>query len=478
MSIFHRNDSKSKEINARIRHALYYLGQTQKSLDDPSTIQSMYPQIKNAWAKLTNPHLKLDFIWAVKEYQNRNGLWEDYEHWLQECIEQSDFDSITKEGKWALYNNWGTVAYYRGEAHRALQILQTALELAYEEQSSQKISKTLSNMAGICASIGQWPQTIALCERALLQTNDILEQAEVFLHLSRAYSDLKQFENALNYADLALKNFITGNGEHGSGYARANFQLGRVYLELKQIEKAVNFWQRAQQEAQQLEDKVLLASCHTQLARAYGYLGQFIESQEELLEAIPLQEAMSDNNNLIFSLYTLGQLQVATQQMDKAQGYLERALSIARQLNHPNKLAALLNDVGQIYTALNLRAEAVTLLHESVALREQLQDENGLAVSLTNLATALWISGSRQEAFIQLKRAYITQSEKPSKLLFTILNNIIKLAEVNGQYQVALHYIEIALSTEDAIYFVDMEHYRKWQEKLNSKIIHSKDGNE
>ena len=72
------------------RHRDYYLALVDEDRQNWQRIEAVYGQIKQAWQRTLGeadkPRL-LDFVWALRLYQERRGLWQDYLAWANHGLE-------------------------------------------------------------------------------------------------------------------------------------------------------------------------------------------------------------------------------------------------------------------------------------------------------------------------------------------------------------------------------------------------------
>lgn len=201
-------------------------------------------------------------------------------------------------------------------------------------------------------AIAQWQQA----ERLFRATGDGVRQAIVLSHLSLAYQELGQWQDAASTVQAAialLQPDATGDEsrERSPILAQVLDVLGRLQLSRGQAEAALTTWRRAEglyQEHQSVEQDRLLRNRVNQ-AQALQSLGLYRQAGEALTE---ISKALADQPNSLLKadgLRSLGNVLRVTGDLTASQQVLQQSLTVAEAIADLEAIAHALFSLG--YTA-------------------------------------------------------------------------------------------------------------------------------
>lgn len=114
------------------RHRAHYLALANADWHDWRRIEAAYPQLKWAWANTpAEDEARMAFIWALRIYQTRRGLWRDRLTWSKAGLALSQSLGNRKD-EGTLLNNIGAVYHNLGQRQEALAYYQRALPILEE----------------------------------------------------------------------------------------------------------------------------------------------------------------------------------------------------------------------------------------------------------------------------------------------------------------------------------------------------------
>ena len=152
------------------RHARHYLALANADRKDWRRIEAAWPQIQHAWRWVTDvkkdADLVLEYVWALREYQNMRGLWRVEMDWITRGLEAARASGRRKD-EGTLLHNLAWVYSALGDKQRALAQYEAALAIRREVGDRSGESVTLYNMAMIYRERGAYREAIAALERVV-----------------------------------------------------------------------------------------------------------------------------------------------------------------------------------------------------------------------------------------------------------------------------------------------------------------------
>src|SRR5262245_54833654 len=84
-SSVHRQ-GQNRMAEATARHRAHYLALVKEDPQDWQRIEAIYGQVKQAWRSVAGESV-LEFVHELAMYQERQGLWQDRESWLNRALQ-------------------------------------------------------------------------------------------------------------------------------------------------------------------------------------------------------------------------------------------------------------------------------------------------------------------------------------------------------------------------------------------------------
>ncbi|MBP2330432.1 tetratricopeptide (TPR) repeat protein [Kibdelosporangium banguiense] len=192
--------------------------------------------------------------------------------------------------------------------------------------------------------------------------------AEVWLQnsIALAYRDLRQYDSALEYFQLALAGWRAEGVRWGEAWALRD--IGGVYNLLGRNAEAIGTLNESLAIHLEEDDTWGEATALALLARANHSLGQFEQALPQLDRALEIRRDHGDQRNVGNALNDLSQLHDSLGQFDQAMAEAEEALDIHRAVEYwhgeataHERLAAVLDHTGQAEAAAEHWRAAITL---------------------------------------------------------------------------------------------------------------------
>jgi tetratricopeptide (TPR) repeat protein len=155
---------------AAVAHRDHYLGLANENNEDWQAIEQIYAQIKFAWQQFADrdtPENNLaQFVWAMRIYQERRGLWEDKLSWAERALDGARKNEDQKTAA-SMLINIGYVYDALGEKQQALDKYNEALPLYRQVGDKGGEATTLNNIGGVYSALGEKQQALDKYNEAL-----------------------------------------------------------------------------------------------------------------------------------------------------------------------------------------------------------------------------------------------------------------------------------------------------------------------
>ncbi len=164
------HDAAQKKVPeaATVRHRTYYLGEVDQDRENWSHIKELYGQLKHAWASAQPLNLEtaLSFVYALRIYQERRGLWHDELAWTEAALGLAQAAGNAAETG-TLLNNIGFIYSALGEKNKALDFFNQALPLRQQVGDIGGEATTLNNIGRAYSDLGANDKALDFYNQAL-----------------------------------------------------------------------------------------------------------------------------------------------------------------------------------------------------------------------------------------------------------------------------------------------------------------------
>jgi tetratricopeptide (TPR) repeat protein len=262
-----RTDEEAAE-----RHRDYYLGLVNADREYWRQIEAAYGQIKWAWAAAPDDERLLDFIWALRIYQERRGLRRDQIDWIERGLRIAEAQGL-RSYLAVLLNNIGRVYNSLGQRQKALEYYEQALPIQEEAGDRAGLAATLNNIGSVYNSLGQRQKALEYYEQVRLIAEEVGDRyglAVTLSNIGHVYDNLGQRQKALEYYEQARP--IREEVGDRAGEAVTRFNIAIVYRQEGRLAEAVVQLRRVVEldelvQSPDLEqDRAILAQLEAELA--------------------------------------------------------------------------------------------------------------------------------------------------------------------------------------------------------------------
>ncbi|MDW8276540.1 MAG: tetratricopeptide repeat protein [Anaerolineales bacterium] len=270
----------------------------------------------------------------------------------------------------------------------------------------------------------------------------LLEAGERALNLSAFDEAFRFFQRALNLL----------HPRQTRDLAHVHLKIGEAFYRAGEFVDSVKSTEKALSLARQLSTSILLAACLAQLGQIYAEMGNYLEAETTLRQALPMARAagIPARPTLARILYGLGNVYWRLGQPEQARTFCAESRDLARQIGDTHTLLLALNRLGVVMGTLGDAPTEEELYREALSLAVSVGNRERAAVALNNLGALADERGDLPQA----QRYYLQAIEMAREIgaqqslalyLINLGHSEIRL----GQFQEATEHLREGLALAD-----------------------------
>ena len=218
---------------------------------------------------------------------------------------------------------------------------------------------------------------------------------------------------------------------------------GQVLLLVGKWEESKSAFQQALNEAELLDDKLLVARAYNNLGNLQILKGDYPEAHISLNRASLLFEELKDQKGIIKVFGYIGELNFRQGKYDDAKAYFEKSLQINEVLSEPLNLSNIVSNLGLTYMNKGEFDKGISVQEKQMELAQQWNDKKGLATLYTNTGIVLLEKGSYDEALKCFEQGLNLTEELGNRLLNSIcIGSMGSVYQRQGKYKEAMEFFE------------------------------------
>lgn len=267
-----------------------------------------------------------------------------------------------------------------------------------------------------------------------------LGQAWALRNIGIAYAISGRPDAAEAYMQEALALFERLENMRGIGLTLSN--LATVYQQLGKLDKSIEFYSRSIRYLQLVPDLApFYAQALANLGSLFAELEQYDLAVEYHQRALELHRQSDNPRGMFFSYVTLGSLQQAAKDFEKAEKFFQEAMDIASELGEEDLVARVLLAQAQLLKDQGNLEEAIVRLQKAEELTSAIQSAYLLANVYLAMAETQLILGLVDKAAESLARLEaLGERVKEGVLDYFIPQIRARVAEALGDYENAYKY--------------------------------------
>lgn len=290
-------DVAKEEIDETVteRHRTYYMGLANEDPKDWRRIEAVYGQIKWAWQATTDDESRLDWIWALRTYQQLRGLWRDQLDWYEIGLAAAKaLERRKAEGD--MLNNVGMVYRQLRQDDDALENFRQAFSIFEEIKDWQAMAVALNNAGLVYHDLEQYHDLLNIFRKAF-STFKVAGNLEGILsslnNIGGIHRQLEQNGEALEIYEKALE--IARKGGKLEAMATILNNIGETHRQLEQNDEALNAYLQALSISEEVGDRYIESIIRYNMAIIYLEEGYLYKAEIQLKIAAKLSEQVQSS---------------------------------------------------------------------------------------------------------------------------------------------------------------------------------------
>jgi tetratricopeptide (TPR) repeat protein len=208
-------------------------------------------------------------------------------------------------------------------------------------------------------------------EAARTLKDRVLER-DLLGHLGSAYSELKDFEQAIESHQQAAAISRELSDRHEEGRNLGN--MGRAWHRLGNLEKASEYYELVLGIMRDSGDRVREGLALTSLGQVAADQGEYEKAVDYFEQHLQVAQETKDTRSAMLALSGIGDAYVATGDLEEAQNYYNRQLQTARQIRDLQSEGNALGKLGKVHLDRGNSDQAVVCYDRQVEVAHLLGD--------------------------------------------------------------------------------------------------------
>jgi len=246
---------------------------------------------------------------------------------------------------------------------------------------------------------------------------DIKNQAAEYAKYGDSYFASAQYEQALKFFELALKDNISVNNEEG--IIKTFNSIGRVYLALGSADYALSYFSQALDLAVSIDNGILISQSENNTGEIYLRLGksekalEYFESAINRLEGVEFDSKKKKKNTVEekdhrpILFHNTGLAYKQQQEPEKALEYLNRALILNTEEKAYVDMADNYYAIASVYSKQQDYEKALSNALQALEYDKKSENSVGIAQDFYALAIISKKSEKSEDAYGYLKNSYL-----------------------------------------------------------------------
>lgn len=270
--------------------------------------------------------------------------------------------------------------YLNSDIKKAREFALTETELSKKLNFRRGISFGLMNMGILAQQEGDYPVALDYFLRALKMNEDMnYNLTNTYINIANTYTDLKDYNKALEYHFKALKRVRTHTDSTLADVAASipvlYNNISSAYFRLGNYPASLDYGRAGFNAGARLNDKISMAVACNNIGVTYFKLGKQEIAEEFYLRALQYGEELNSLLDIGDATFNLGELYLDRKDYRKALGYFQRALKTTFLSGYRVQRLAIYQDMIKCYQGLQDYKNKNDLLEKYITLKDSIFDE-------------------------------------------------------------------------------------------------------
>jgi len=367
----HNEDNLQAHAYLNIANAYYEMSRYQPAIE-------YYEKALDYFYEQKSPDIKI-YIYtrlghAEKKLGNYNNALFNYEKPLNLYLLNKD-KNISEA-----YNNIGVIYKLTGQYQQALTYHQKALAESNLVLNQKSISNTLNYIGSVYWYLSQYDSSLIFYQKALTirkEIEDFEGQAIITNNMGLVYKDQGLFQKALDFHHKALE--LNSQKNNKKEIAKTYNYIGNIYLQINNNDKALNFYTRSLDIRESINDLEGIAQSQKNIALVHRMNNDNKQALEYMKKSLLNYKKIGNKVLIASCLNHIGNIYQENNLLDFALENYLNALKLRQQVGAQDQIAKSLNNIGIIYNQINDCRKALDFFTQSLEIKKTLGDDKETA---------------------------------------------------------------------------------------------------
>lgn len=230
-------------------------------------------------------------------------------------------------------------------------------------------------------------------------------------------------------------------------------KLVRKYTDISEFDKALEYSDLARKKAKLINYSKGLITSYLNFSAVFGARGQYSEAMTAAIRALEISEKINSEQGLGTAYNTIGGIYLDQNQNDLAIEYYQKSLVVREKYNDITGIAACYNNIGIVYNkqkklekSLNAYMKCLNILEED-AKKGNGKYNQGISASYNNIGLIYNAQKQYDLAIEYLNKAYdIRNATNDRRGMVSTCNNLGEVYIYKNDFETALFYLTKALT--------------------------------
>jgi tetratricopeptide (TPR) repeat protein len=259
-----------------------------------------------------------------------------------------------EKGISACYNNLGLIAQETGKYDDALDFYKRSIEMDRKLGDEIGVALTMENMADIHIYRGEIRKAFALtneCFKTYRKLGDKPGMMVSYINRGAEYDYLKQYENSVHDYMEALK--LARELKDRYREIMVNSNLGTTYWHWKKPEIAMSYLTTALEMSDESDDAYNIDNTLKTIAEIYTSQKEYVKANDIFQKLLNRNIELDNQRQAAVIMTSIGRNLIELNEIDKAQGYLNKSLEITSGLKTRFELLENYRNLAYAYAILH-----------------------------------------------------------------------------------------------------------------------------